>query len=311
MANERNLHELFSDFTEECKYASQLSPETIRGYASAFLLFSNVMPEIVEVKYLAPEMLIEYFKRLQTRPRLVGRDTWKKGVKASTIKTYYGKLNAFFFWLERKALIQENPLSRINAPKVTYADGRALSEEEVRRIYAAITLHSQSAFTLRRDTAMVSLLVFCGLRLGEFISLEIRDIDFAKQLLTVRSNTSKSKKVRHIPLHATLQFHLRDYIAERNRMGYKTHFLLASSKADKGLSRHGLKHWVKSLCVKSGVKLHLHQLRHTFACNLALKDINPIKIQRLLGHSSLEMTMTYLRSLGTENMRDDINKLSI
>ena len=71
-----------------------------------------------------------------------------------------------------------------------------------------------------------------------------------------------------------------------------------------------LKHWVKSLIKKSGVKLHLHQFRHTFACKLAEADTNLFKIQKLMGHASITMTMKYARSLQTSDMADDIAKIS-
>ena len=206
---------------------------------------------------------------------------------------------------------RRNPLKRIKVPEIEYEDQRALDEDSVRKLYSAITLRSQNTLALRRDTAMISLLLFCGLRLGEFISLEVRDIDFEKQLLTVRGQTSKSKRTRYIPIHPTLLFHLRDYIAERNRQRYATQYLLVSVAADQALSRHGLKHWVKSLGKKSGVKFHLHCFRHSFACNLARKDVNAVKIQKLLGHNSLNMTMTYLRSISTEDLKNEINRLSI
>jgi integrase len=269
------------------------------------------MPEITEPKSLDTEMLTEFFMRLQTRERIVGINTRKTGVKNSTIKTYWSKLNAYFEWLLKKNFIQNNPLNGIKPPEPQYEDQRALKDEDVRKLYSAVTLHSQNTLVLRRDTAMISLLLFCGLRLGEFISLEVRDIDFEKQLLTVRGQTSKSKRTRYIPIHPTLLFHLRDYITERNRRRYTTHYLIVSVSCDQGLSRHGLKHWVKSLNKKSGVQFHLHRFRHSFACNLAKKDVNAVKIQKLLGHNSLNMTMTYLRSIATEDLKNEINRLSI
>jgi integrase/recombinase XerD len=152
--------------------------------------------------------------------------------------------------------------------------------------------------------------LFCGLRLGELISLELRDVDLGRQLLTVRGETSKSQKTRYIPMHPTLVLHISEYLKERNKRGYKTQFLLVSSKRDERLGRHGLKHWVKRLNVSSSVKFHLHRFRHTFACNLAKKDVNVFKIQKFLGHTSLAMTMTYVRSIKTEDLQEDINKLS-
>jgi integrase len=269
------------------------------------------MPEITNTESLTTQMLIEFFKRLETRERIVGKDTIKVGVKNSTIKTYWSKLNSFFEWIQRKNLIESNPLKRIKPPELIYIDQRALSNTDIRKLYSAITLHSNSTLAFRRDTVMISLLIFCGLRFGEFISLEVRDIDFEKQLLTIRGETSKSKKARYIPIHPTLFFHLQDYITERNKQKYTTSYLIVSVSSDKELSRDGLKHWVKSLSKKSGIKFHLHRFRHSFACNLAHKDVNAIKIQKLLGHSSLNMTMTYLRSITSEDLKEEINRLSI
>ncbi len=311
MQNEKNLKQLFDEYVKECQFSSRLSSETVRGYSEVFRRFTSVMPEITHVRDLTTEMLTEFFMRLQTAERITGKNTLKVGVTKSTIRTYWSKLNIFFEWLVRKSLRQDNPLKRIKPPKIEYEDQRALGNDDIRKLYSAVTLHTCDSLILRRDTAMISILILCGLRLGEFISLEVRDIDFEKKLLTVRGTTSKSHKSRYIPMHDMLIFHLRDYIAERNGRKYTASKLIVSATSDRGLSRQGLKSWVKRLSEKSGVKFHLHSLRHSFACNLAKKDVNAVKIQKLLGHSSLDMTMTYLRSIVAESLQDDINKLSI
>lgn len=309
-ASQAKLIDCFEEYIKERTYGSHLAPETIRGYSAVFNLFLRVMPEVTDFDMLSREMLVEFFKRIETRDRIVGRNVRKVGVKVATIKTYRNKLNCFFEWLRIKGGIEANPFRYIKAPVVSYADIRAIGDTDIRKLYSAVTLHSPNALILRRDTAMISLLAFCGLRLGEFISLEVGNIDFEKRLLTVHGNTSKSKKTRYVPIHPTLLLHLRDYISERNRRGYKTPFLIVSYGSDNGLTRHGLKHWIKSMRRKSGVQFHLHQFRHAFACSLADKNVHAIKIQRLLGHSSLDMTMSYLRSLGAEDMHEEINKLS-
>ena len=164
---------------------------------------------------------------------------------------------------------------------------------------------------LKRDTAMVSVLFFCGLRLGEFISLKVMDVDMEKGMLTVKSETSKSRRSRPIPIHPTALLHLREYLKERNIDGYTTADLFVSHNEDKGLSRAGLKHWVKRLIKLSGVKFHLHRFRHCFATNLARNDVQTAKISKLMGHTDIRMTMVYLRSIDTEDLQVDINKLSI
>ena len=68
---------------------------------------------------------------------------------------------------------------------------------------------------------------------------------------------------------------------------------------------------LQALIKKSGVKFHLHQFRHTFACKLAEMNVNAFNVQKMLGHSSILMTMKYVRSMKTEDMGEDINKISI
>jgi site-specific recombinase XerD len=306
-----NLQQLFEEYINECRYSRGLRTQTVVGYKAVFSHFSAMMPEVTEVRSLTVEMLNEFFKRIKTRERIVGKNTLKVGLEDSTVKTYGNKLNAFFVWSIRRKLITENPLSHIKLRHPEYKDKRALETGEVHKIFTAVTLHSKTPLILRRDTAMVALLFFCGLRLGEFISLQVIDIDMEKQILSVRAETSKSKKTRYVPIHPTALLHLREYIKERNKSGYKTEKLLVSSNSDKGLSRHGLKHWVKRHSKLSGVKFHLHRFRHAFACNLARNNANIIKIQKLMGHADPRMTSTYLRSITVEDCRDDINKLSI
>ena len=308
---EINLQKLFKQYINECKFSACLQPETIRGYEAVFNLFLKLVPEVDTVDFLTPEMLNEFFKRIQTRQRIIGNNIIKTGVKKSTIKTQWSKLNAFFAWLYKNNYIRKNPLKGIRPPRVYYDDFRKLEDGEIRKIYAAIILHSPNSFILRRDTVMVSLLLFCGLRKGELLSLLVSDIDIEKREISIRKETSKSIYTRVIKMHPTLLMNIKEYIKERNSKHYKTANLIASNKEDNGLTADGIKHWVNSLIVKSDVKFHLHQFRHTFACKLAEADVSLFKIQRLMGHSDIKMTMRYARSLKTENMDDDIGKISI
>lgn len=302
------LKRLFSEYINECQFSVCLRPETIRGYIAVFHLFSKVMPEVSSTEELSPEMLTEFFKRIKTRTRIVGKNTIKTGVKSSTIKTQYSKLIVFFEWLCKKGYLKQNPLKNIKAPQVNYDDFQRLEDEEINKIYSAIVRCSTNTLLLRRDTVMVSLLLFCGIRKGEFISLQVKDVDIEKKEITIRGETSKSKRTRILKIHPTLLLHLKDYFQERRNL--KTEWLIVSNRGDSGLTREGLKHWVKSIIDKSGIKFHLHVIRHTFACKLAESDVNIFKIQKMMGHQNVSMTMRYSRSLQTEDMGEDIGKIS-
>ena len=308
---EKTLQELFTDYIAECRFARGLRPQTITGYEATFDHFSTMMPEVVAIGSLTRDIMIEFFKRIKTRTRIVGRDTPKVGLKDSTVKTYGNKLNAFFVWLIQKELVVRNPLVGIKLKYPEYNDKRALKTEEIHKIIAAITLNPESPLMLKRDMMMVHLLLFLGLRKGEFISLREEDVDMKVKLVTTRAETSKSKRSRSIAIHPTLLFHIQEYLKEKNRLGYTTESLIVSTNEDKGLSVHGLKHWVEKLNKLSGVKFHLHQFRHSFACNLAKTNMSIIKIRDLMGHKSIKMTETYLRSMTAEDTREDINKMTI
>lgn len=306
-----DLKQLFAEYVSVCRYSSRLRPETIRGYEAVFRTFSTLMPHVVDTTSLTEKTMNEFFRTVQVRKRIVGRNTEKVGVKASTIRTYWNKLNTFCEWLHVRDHIPVNPLSEIRPPEPIYDDDRALVRDEITKILAAIVLNPVSPLMSRRDILMVTTLLYCGLRRTELISLEMRDIDIPRRTLTVRGETSKSKRTRQLPINPALMEQLLEYISERNKKGLKTQYLFVSTNNDRGLSVHGLKHWVQKYNILAGVKFHVHQFRHSFACALVNQGCHIVTIQKLLGHTDLRMTQRYLRSLGVEDFRDDVNRLNI
>ncbi len=259
------------------------------------------MPEIQAPNFLTPAMMTEFFKRLQIK---------NPEIKASTTRSYWNKLTPFFDWLVIQRVLLSNPLKSLVPPVVRYEDVKSMDSSDIKKLYAAIVLNNTSELLHRRDTAMLSTLVFCGVRLNEFVSLEVGDLDLFKKVIVIRGKTSKSRKTRTIPLHPTLYFHLQEYLAARKRNKYSTEMLFVSKSRDAGITKDGLKHWINRLKRLTGVNCYVHRFRHTFACNLAMNNVNAVKIQKLLGHSSLEMTLTYLRSIHTDELDADIEKLS-
>jgi integrase/recombinase XerD len=307
----KELKELFGDYIHECRFTTRRRPTTIKGYQEVFRHFSNLMPEVNYPSALTTDRMNEFFVRLQKRERVVGRGEIRKGVKDSTVKTYWSRLFSFFEWLKEREIIEKNPLKGITPPQPKYDDHRALRKKEIDRILSAITQHSKNSLIMKRDMLIVHILLFAGLRRGEISQLQVRDIDMERGILTVRPETSKSRRLRQIAINKTLYLHLDDYLRERKAHGYKTEYLIVSSTTDQGLTEHGFKHWVKRIERQSGVKFHLHRFRHTFAISLVNSGVNVVKIQRLMGHTDIRMTQRYLRSMGVEDMREDVDRLTL
>lgn len=305
----RNLQQLFQEFLYECEFVKKVKPETLRGYVHAFQLFNKLVPDC-SIYSLSSDALIRFFKVLQERKRMVGKGTIKIGIKKSTAATYWSKLNVFFTWLVMKGYLKSNPFNELNYPSPVYEDRQYLKKEEIEKIITAIhSHHNNNLLILKRNLVLFYIFLFCGLRKEELMLLQIRDIDFERKILTIRADTSKSGRSRQIPLHSSLSMHLKDYLLARKT--YTTPYLIVSSSRDAGLTKDGLKHLIERLKKTSGVRFHLHQLRHTFAVNFLKTSNNIAKLKQLLGHKSIVMTMVYLRCLPTNELRGDIENMSI
>ena len=301
----------FNQYVEYCTYTKVLSRATIKAYRDVFRQFSVLMPEITHAEQLTSEAIDSFFVRVHQRPRKVGNRTVVTGVRASTIRTYGSKLHSFFEWLVARDQMRSNPIVKSQLPKVGYVDKRALSRVEIEKLLSAITQHAPNRFQLKRDLAMVHVLLFAGVRRTELLSFKLSDIDLVRRIVTIQGKTSKSQTTRRVPITAATVMHLEDYIQERRLRRSKNEYLWISNRADTELTSHGLRRWVERLKRRSGVNFHVHRFRHTFACMLGRSNVSAIKIQKLMGHTDLRLTQTYMRSLGVEDVRDSVQHLSL
>lgn len=306
------LQELFAEFINECRYSGKMRPETLRGYEACFKLFIKIFPE-ARLDILTPEIMTEFFKRLQVRERMVGKTKLVTGIKNSTVATYRNKLNKFFTWLRTKNYLKKDPFLGVPYPDVSYSDKKYLKKEEVEKIFAALAFGIQwkSILIKRRNLAMFSVLLYCGLRKGELIGLKITDIDLDEMQLTVRAETSKSKKNRIVPLNSPVIMALKEYLEERRRGHFTTPQLWVSASGDIPFTKDGLKHLRVQVVGASGVKFHLHQFRHTFAANIVNGGTDVYRLRLLLGHSDIRMTAAYLRCLPTKSLQCDVERLDM
>jgi integrase len=197
----RQLHREFMDYSE---FARQLAGDTLRCYNAAFDLLMKRYPDLLP-PMITPGLLSDFFKWLQTRERPLGRGI-RRGVKKSTIATYWRKLSKFFSWLEGKGVIEANPLrsKQMEFPTVRYDDKKYLNRKQMEQILLAVSIGIpwKNEFVRSRNLALISVAVNCGLRKGELLALRVADIDWKGGMLTVQGETSKSRSSRRIPLKA-------------------------------------------------------------------------------------------------------------
>jgi len=299
------LCSLFGKFIEEQQYQARRSPETLRGYSRAFQMLLKFKPDIA-LSDLTDLTLTQFFRFL---------DEKNHGIKSSTIATYRSKLNTFFEWLIKKKELQENPFINIPYPVVLYNDRKYFTKEEFEKVLVALhTTAWQSLFIKKRNTLIVYIGFYTGLRSNEIIGLQVRDIcesSKGDKYFYIRGETSKSKKDKNVPIHRQLEIMIQDYIQERNKLHYTTPALLVSAKKDGPITKGTMKNIVKLIRRASKVKFHMHRLRHTFAANVYRQTRDIYAVKNLLGHSTLKMTEQYLRNLPDDVSRESVNQIDI
>jgi len=133
-----------------------------------------------------------------------------------------------------------------------------------------------------------------GLRLGEMIALEWRDVDFATgQLCVQRSdwngevNSTKGGRVRYVLLTNRLSWALRKH---RHLRGPR---VLCHNNSH-SLTRQYVQSRVLSAARRAKVRKGVHILRHSFCSRLAMKGAETKSIQELAGHQDLAVTQRYM-----------------
>ena len=190
-------------------------------------------------------------------------------------------LSSFFSWLEEENYIIKSPMKRIHKIK---------SDKIVKETYSDEVLEKlRDNCECIRDLAIIDLLSSTGMRVGELVKLNIKDIDFEKRECIV---LGKGNKERPVYFDAKTKLHLQNYINHRND---KNDALFVSlNKPYSRLQISGVEIRLRDLGKKLNInKVHPHKFRRTLATKAIDKGMPIEQVQSLLGHSQIDTTMHY------------------
>ena len=141
---------------------------------------------------------------------------------------------------------------------------------------------------------IILIMMDCGLRVTECVTLQMKNFNFKKKTITVKSLKKRGEDVsREIPISNRLLQVLADYVKERKPLK-ETDYLFPSPYAD-----HISRKAVNKLCdrlkkVNPAFKdLHPHALRHTFATTMLANGAELHHVKEMLGHTSFDTTLIY------------------
>jgi integrase/recombinase XerD len=195
-------------------------------------------------------------------------------------------LTSFFAWAYRQALVDANPMGRVERVKLAPALPRGIGRAQVEAILALIPAKQQ------RDRLLFRLIFETGLRVGEALALYVEDLDLTPDNEHLRI-LGKGNQRRTVLLDDRgLVRQLRAYLKQT---GYQHGPLFRAQKnGGRGPLRYQSvqERWA-GYCRRAGVKCTLHQLRHTHATELVNEGVSLATIRKRLGHKNLQTTLRY------------------
>src|SRR5438128_4104469 len=264
---------------------NNFSLESIRAYSADITQFVAFLKS-VRVDWNNPKKLqrldiVEFMNRLSGMKRT-----------GTTRARKLASLRHFLKFLKENDVIAGNPAETITRARKEEKDPAVLFKNE----YKALLFEAQGN---SRDYAILLTFLKSGIRESELAALNLEDVDFAHDELTVREG--KGKKERTIPLMPELKTALQRYVGEReqqrNIVDVETLFLARNGTS---LNPSSIRKMVRKYYTKAGVrKSGVHTLRHTFSAHNVNNGMSIADLQKVLGHKKKETTLKYIHVVNT------------
>ena len=282
--NHRTAAECFEDYLLAKKGAG-IADKTLQSYAEHFHAAGKYIDwsrPIEEIGMTEINSMVSALRDRNLSPR--------------TIATYVIAVKTFFSWAKSEGLSTLNvPLYKCeDSTKETYTD------EELRLLLKKPNLR-KCPFSEYRNWVIINLLLNSGCRAATIRNIKVSDIDIEGGLCYFRH--TKNKKAQVSPLCSEMRMILQEYL--KIRKGNDDDFLFPN-EFNKQMPERCLSDAIRRYNRSRGVeKTSIHLFRHTFARKYLLDcGGNAFTLQKLLGHSTLEMTQKYCEIFNSDIMRD-------
>ena len=223
------------------------------------------------------------------------------GLAPESIRRSVSALRTYFRFLLAEQVVEADPSEQLELPKRWRVLPDVLTIAEVLKLLDAPTFDDPLAF---RDRAMLELGYGAGLRVSEWIGLEVKDVSLDEGVIRVFGKGSKERLVpigrQAIAALAIYQRELRPRLEKGKGKGKL--FLNARGQP---LSRMGAWKILRKYVDRAGIKKSVspHTLRHSFATHLLEGGADLRAVQEMLGHADISTTQLYTH-IDREHLRE-------
>lgn len=269
-------------FEDALQIEEGASPRTVEAYRRDVIRCAAYMRAqgIGQARDITPAALREFVYHLKDL-----------GLAGSSIRRNISALRTWFRVMVAEGLVTADPTERLDTPQRWRTLPEVLTVEEVTRLLAAPGLDERLAF---RDRAMLELAYGAGLRVSEWIGLEVKDVLLEESLVRV---LGKGSKERLVPIGrnaiGAVAVYLRELRPVLERGAGKGILFLNGRGVP--LTRMGAWKILRKYVEMAGIEKPVspHTLRHSFATHLLEGGADLRAVQEMLGHADIATTQIY------------------
>lgn len=198
-----------------------------------------------------------------------------------TVDNIRRNISSFFSWLEEEDYILKSPMRRIHKIKTKTVVKEVISDENMEKL--------RDACDEIRDLAIIDLLYSTGIRVGELVRLNIKDVNLEQRECVV---FGKGDKERRVYFDAKAKIHLMEYLS--GRTDDNPALFVSLDAPHTRLQISGVEIRLRALGRKLSLgRIHPHKFRRTMATRAIDKGMPIEQVQKILGHSQIDTTMQY------------------
>ncbi|MDU5467447.1 MAG: tyrosine recombinase XerC [Peptoniphilus harei] len=292
---------LVDDFLDYMKSTKGSSDNTVKEYYYDLRVFvrfikkrKNLVDESIDfndipIEDISPEVLESVTKQdiyaynafLERERKISNRSKFRK---ISSVRSFYNYLYA------KIEVIKKNPIIDIDMPKIEKTLPVYLTLDQSLNLLKTIEKSKIKALYKKRDYAIVTLFLNCGMRLSELSAINISHLKDDNTLKVI----GKGNKERTIYLNEASVYAVNEYLKFRPQIKDDALFL---SMREQRMSNRSIQHMIEKHMKNSGLdtnKYSVHKLRHTAATLLYQYGNADIRsLQEILGHESVNTTEIY------------------
>lgn len=217
------------------------------------------------------------------------------GLADGSVHQYHATLKNFLRFALTRGMAEDRGVLDVRAPTQAKQAPGIISRDDEKKL--------SGAARTPRDRFIIRFLMGTGLRRSELLNLTIDDIVSSPEGDLVHVRLGKGRKDRFVPLDSTrmgteLTKATRRYIERDRPSDTDSRALLLTTVKDRGdyqpLSATGLRSILRRLEQATGIRCHAHRFRHSYGTRAIQAGIPAFAVQRLLGHTTLDMVSEYV-----------------